>query len=236
MKKFRIEETVFDLFPKLRIAVLSYSGIDNTSPGRQGILEGACENYRERLTRANEFLVEGALHPHIQDYGKAMKKIKRKKGSLSSIEAMTKRLENGEPLGSVNPAVDLYNSVCLTHLFTCGGEDRDRILGDMVLGFAAGNEAFVPLGGQENNPPREGELIYKDDGGAVVRSWLWREADRTKITHESKNVLFYMELVNETRMEEFLIAAQKLKLLLEEELGGSGEVRILSKEANECEI
>lgn len=47
------------------------------------------------------------------------------------------------------------------------------------------------------------ELIYKDDDGAVVRSWLWREADRTKLTKETRNALIYMELVNKNGQRNF---------------------------------
>lgn len=47
------------------------------------------------------------------------------------------------------------------------------------------------------------ELIYKDNDGAVVRSWLWREADRTKLTKETRNALIYMELVNKNGQRNF---------------------------------
>lgn len=230
MQKFRIEKDVFELFPELQIAVMVFNNIDNTDGGRESFLKDAYDKIYEKIRDMD------TLHPYIEDYSQAMKKIKRKKGSLASIEAMAKRIKKGEPMNSVNPAVDLYNSVSLNYLITCGGEDLDQIKGDMVLGFANGDEDFIPLGGSESSPPREGELIYRDDMGIVVRSWLWREADRTKITHESNNILIYMELVNENRANEFEAAINELCQLILHELGGTGTINILTKESTECAI
>ncbi|NLN49914.1 MAG: hypothetical protein GX154_12685 [Clostridiales bacterium] len=230
MKKFRIESGVFDIFPKLHIGVLTFQGIDNEGSGREDVLKNAYNIFCERIKDT------GAAHPNIMDYKDAMKMIKRKKGCSASIEAMAKRAEKGGDMYSINPIVDLYNSVSLKSVITFGGEDLDKISGDMVLGFAKGDEEFIPLGENENSPPREGELIYKDDMGAVVRSWLWREADRTKLTNETTNALIYMELVNENRVEEFYIALNEAYQLVLDELGGKGSTAVLTKDSPECFI
>lgn len=167
MRKFRIENSVFELFPKLQIAVMVFNNIDNTDKGRESFLKDAYDSIYEKMRYID------TLHPHIEDYSQAMKKIKRKKGSLASIEAMAKRIKKGEPMNSVNPVVDLYNSVSLNYLITCGGEDLDQIKGDMILGFANGDEDFTPLGSSENSPPKEGELIYRDNMGAVMSFFIW---------------------------------------------------------------
>ncbi len=230
MKKFKIDKDVFDLFPELQIAVLDFRNIDNSEVGRAIHLEKAY-NKISKIAYQND-----VLHTYINDYSQAMKKIKRKKGSLASIEAMAKRVKKGSSIFSVNPVVDLYNYISLSHLFTCGGEDLDCVEGDMVLSFANGNESFVPLGETENKPPREGELIYKDDIGTVVRSWLWREADRTKITRKTKNALIYMELINSSRVEEFEIAVKELSEVITSELGGTCSKAVISRDMPECII
>ncbi|MFK3797142.1 B3/4 domain-containing protein [Pseudomonas sp. NPDC088444] len=226
-RKFKVNQDVFETFPDLKIAVLIVKGVDNSGPGREDLVNIAQERVSAKMSALED------LHPHVLDYSQAMKQIKRKKGCLASIEAMAKRIKKGESIGSVNPVVDVYNYVSLSHLFTCGGEDLDRIQGDMVLGFAKGDESFVPLGSDENSPPREGELIYHDDEGAVVRSWLWREADRTKITNDSRNILLYAELVNPQRVEEFQDAVQELKALMESELGGTVASGLITKDQAE---
>lgn len=230
MKKFRIEEGVFDIFSQLQIGVLTFKGIKNIEKGRKAILDEAYKVFYEKIKDS------GVSHPYVADYKEAMKMIKKKKGSSASIEAMAKRAMKGDDMYSINPVVDLYNAMSLKHIIPCGGEDLDKIEGDMVLGFAKGDEEFIPLGEVKNSPPREGELIYKDDLGAVVRSWLWREADRTKLTNETVNALIYMELVNGNRVDEFKIALNELYQIVIDELGGNGNLSVLTKEITECVI
>jgi DNA/RNA-binding domain of Phe-tRNA-synthetase-like protein len=230
MRKFKIEPEVFDLFPGLQIAVMSFAGINNSGGGRLSLLDQACRTINDKHANLE------SLHPHIGEYSEAMRKIKRKKGCLASIEAMAKRIVKGDNIGSVNPIVDIYNSVSLSRLFTCGGEDLDCIKGDMVLGFANGDEEFIPLGGREISLPREGELIYHDDRGAIVRSWLWREADRTKITSLTCNALLYMESINQNRSTEFDAAVKELCELVIGELGGARTLHVLSRANPVCDI
>ena len=131
--------------------------------------------------------------------------------------------------------MDLYNSISLQYRFTCGGENLERIRGDMVLGFAKGTEFFVPLGEQEESPPREGELVYRDDAGIVVRSWVWRESDRTKVDEDTRDILLYMENINPGRHEEFLQALDALYDLALR-LGGTGEKQIISAGRPSCPL
>ena len=195
MKQFRIAPETFDIFPHLEIGAVVLRGIDNTQGGPEAAegLARACAALEKRLAEA------GGTLPEIQTFADAMKKFVRKKGCRASLDAMARRIAKGDTVGSINPAVDLYNTVCLTHLFTCGGENLARIEGDMVLGLAAGTEPFIPLGEQENAPPRPGELVYRDDAGVVVRSWVWRESDRTKIDAGARDILLYMENIDPSR-------------------------------------
>lgn len=224
MKNFRIEDGVFDIFPSLEIGVITVTDADNRSGGRADLLTEACSGLRAELEKTD------GMHPYIAQYKDAMKQIRKKKGAAASIEAMAKRIAKGADIGSVNTAVDLYNYISLKHLFTCGGETLDRIQGDMVLGFARGDEAFIPLGEEENSPPREGELIYYDCAGAIVRSWLWREADRTRITEESTSLLLYMESIDPQRSGEMHSATEELAELIAENLGGTVRTGRLSTE------
>ena len=230
MRKFRIDKDVFELFPSLQIGVLVFSKIDNCKNFTEAQFD---ETYSEVY---NSLEAIEDLHPYIEEYRNAMKNIIRKKGSQASIDAMVKRIKKGNRLRPVNPVVDIYNYISLKHLFTCGGEDLDHLMGDMILGFAEGDESFIALGDTENKPPRKGELIYRDDYGAVVRSWLWREADRTKITNDSKNVLLYLELVDMKRIEEFRHAISELDSILTNKFGCTGKIAFLSKETPECSL
>ncbi|MGO0900731.1 phenylalanine--tRNA ligase beta subunit-related protein [Clostridioides sp. ZZV14-6387] len=58
------------------------------------------------------------------------------------------------------------------------------------------------MGGDENTPPYEGEVVYKDDKGAICRCWDWREAIRIMLTESTNNAFLCIELVDENRFEE----------------------------------
>lgn len=86
-------------------------------------------------------------------------KFKTKKGARCSIENLLKRVLKGNPVGSITPSVDIYNTVSLTHALPVGGEDIDAMDGDIRLGITEGGDAFRPLGEEENAPTLEGELV-----------------------------------------------------------------------------
>ncbi|MFP9039074.1 phenylalanine--tRNA ligase beta subunit-related protein, partial [Enterococcus faecalis] len=71
---------------------------------------------------------------------------KTKKGARSSIEALLKRVNQEREFFPINPLVDIYNSISLSFGVPCGGEDIEKIAGNLHLGKAQGGESFLPLG------------------------------------------------------------------------------------------
>ena len=163
----------------------------------------------------------------IKVWRDAFKKFKTKKGARSSIEALLKMVSTGKGLGTINPLVDIYNSISLKYAMPCGGEDMDKFIGDIRLTKATGDESFITLGSDKSEPPYEGEIVYKDDEGAICRCWNWRESVRTMLTEDTKNAFLCIELVDEKREKEFENALKELSQLVEKNLGGKYEISIL---------
>jgi DNA/RNA-binding domain of Phe-tRNA-synthetase-like protein len=99
---------------------------------------------------------------------------------------------------------------------------------------AIGNEEFLPLGSDENMPPYEGEIVYKDDAGAICRCWNWREAQRTMLTENTKNAFLCVELVDETREEDFVSAIKELADIVPKHIGGTVKLYILDANNKEA--
>jgi DNA/RNA-binding domain of Phe-tRNA-synthetase-like protein len=76
----------------------------------------------------------------IKVWREAFQKFKIKKGVRSSIEALLKRVHNGNHIGTINPLVDIYNSISLKYALPCGGEDIDTFAGNVKLTKALGSE------------------------------------------------------------------------------------------------
>lgn len=234
MKKFIVEDDFWQVFPNAKIGVVICHGIDNSikDEGRyKGLIEEAQKEALKYLPDA-----EFSQNPVIKVWREAFQKFKTKKGARSSIEALLKRVDKGNTIGTINPLVDIYNSISLRYALPCGGEDIDKFVGNLRLTKALGNEEFIPLGSEENSPPYEGEIVYKDDLGAICRCWNWREAVRTMLTEDTTNAFLCIELVDETREVEFENALKDLAKLVEENLGGTSKISVLNIDNKEIEI
>ncbi|MEW9122485.1 MAG: phenylalanine--tRNA ligase beta subunit-related protein [Thermotaleaceae bacterium] len=97
----------------------------------------------------------------------------------------------------------IYSSISLKYALPWGGEDIDTFVGDVRLTKAVGNGNFITLGTDENEPPYAGEIVYKDDAGAICRCWNWRESVRTMLTENTKNAFLCIELIDESRLNDF---------------------------------
>lgn len=225
MKKFIIEDDFWNLFPNARIGVVVCHNIDNSIKGEEDYKELICEGEKEALKYlTNE---EFSQNEVVKVWREAFQKFKTKKSARSSIEALLKRVNNGNHLGTINPLVDIYNSISLRYALPCGGEDIDKFVGDNRLTKAVGNEEFITLGTDKSEPPYEGEIVYKDDAGAICRCWNWRESVRTMLTENTKNAFLCIELVDEKRVNVFENALKSLAYLVQENLGGTCTISIL---------
>ncbi|ELC8417796.1 B3/4 domain-containing protein [Clostridium perfringens] len=225
MKKFIIEDDFCELFPNAKIGIITCNGIDNTIKDENQYKDMISQGEKEALTHlTNE---EFSSNEVIKVWRDAFKKFKTKKGARSSIEALLKRVSTGKGLGTINPLVDIYNFISLKYAMPCGGEDMDKFIGDIRLTKATGDESFITLGSDKSEPPYEGEIVYKDDEGAICRCWNWRESVRTMLTEDTKNAFLCIELVDEKREKDFENALKELSQLVEENLGGKSEISIL---------
>ena len=234
MTKFIIEKDFWELFPDTQIGIVLAKGIDNTG-------ESSAE-VKDMLAKANQesgkFLQEPVFseNPVVSVWRQAYRKFKTKKGARSSIENLMKRVEKGKEVGSINPLVDIYNTMSLTYGLPAGGEDIDSFAGNLRLTQAQGGEKFIALGDEEPDNALAGEIAYLDDEGAVCRCWNWRDGQRTMLTENTKNAFLIIECVDASRTDELRQAIEKLAELTVAHLGGRAEVAIMTKENPELSL
>ena len=147
----------------------------------------------------------------------------------SSIEALLKRVDKDKPLSTINPLVDIYNSVSLTYAVPCGGEDLDKIVGDLHLGKAKGGESFRPLGEDEDSPALPEEICYYDADGAVCRCFNWREAERTMLTEGTQKAVLVIESIDSESAQAGEEAIHALKERLADYFGIEGKIQVADK-------
>ena len=172
MKKFIIEPSFLEIFPDAHIGIIVCNGIDSRvkEENRYAGYLAECQKAAETHIAAPDFI----QNPVIKTWREAFYKFKTKKGARCSIEALLKRVSKGEVLRPIIPLVDIYNGISLKYGVPVGGENIDAIQGDLRLTVAEGGEDFITYGSGKSEPPYEGEVVYKDDAGAVCRCFNWR--------------------------------------------------------------
>lgn len=234
MKKFILEQPFLDIFPEAKIGILVCKGINNQITDENKYADYLQNAQQEAMKHIEN--PEFTENPIIRTWRDAFYKFKTKKGARCSIEAMLKRVSKGNSIGTINPLVDIYNGISLKYGVPVGGEDIDKFDGDNRLTLADGSEEFITYGSDKSEPPYEGEVVYKDNAGAICRCFNWRESVRTMLTEETVNAFMCIETVAGERDDVLDAALEELKSLIETELGGEVTKHILSKDNPEVVI
>lgn len=229
MKKFIIEDSVLEILPEIQVGTILCTGVNNRYQGDEAeylrLIRDAEERAADYLKRP-----DFSENPVIKVWREAFQKFKTKKGARCSIEALMKRIEKGNPVGTINPLVDIYNATSLTFALPAGGEDVNKIEGDVRLAQASGDEPFLVLGSEESSSPYPEEIVYKDDAGALCRCLNWREAVRTMLTEDTTSAFLCMESIDPARSGDLLAALNELKEQVEGRLGGVCTIQIANRE------
>lgn len=231
--KFKIDPKIFEQF-NVKIGILVANNIDNTKETDE-IMQLQKSIYSEIRTKFES--IQLSEHPKIKPWRLAFSKFGGKpKKNKSSVEALTRRIAKGGELPHINNLVDIYNYVSLKHTLPLGGDDIDKVDGNIILTFAKGDETFQELNSDEIKNPKQGEVIYRDGKEVLCRRWNWRECDKSKITKETKNVCLVVEAMEPATLEELNNTLTELKQLVEKYCGGEIKTFILDKENCEVEI
>jgi DNA/RNA-binding domain of Phe-tRNA-synthetase-like protein len=110
-----------------------------------------------------------------------------------SVERLlTFALKRGD-LPAVNSLVDAYNLVSVRSFCSLGAHDLDRIAPPVALRLLTGGDSFTPLGGDAPVPVVAGEYGYVDSLNRVLCRLDILQADFSKVTSASRNVLLIVE-------------------------------------------
>lgn len=196
--KFIVDENVLALGVKIKAVVIE--GINNKEISeeyeawRKEKVASLIEKYKDYDIKSDP-IIEGFYELH-QEVG-----VPRRK-NLPASENLIRLLTKREDLISINKAVDIYNILSIESKLCLGAHDIDKVDGNVTLKITDGTEKFLPLGSEELKPVKAGEYSFVDDNNDVV-CWLdIRQVDKTKVTEDSKNILYLIIGNKETKDEE----------------------------------
>lgn len=179
---YSIAGEIFDMFPGYCRGVVLATGITNmdSPPELISMLREA-----EKTLKCIVNIDELASHPKINSWREAYRLFGAKPAKFrSSIEAMVRRVLNGNELPGINMVVDLGNILSLRHIITAGAHATDVVSGDISLRKASGEENFIAFGTNILEHPEPGEIIFTEGNTVLTRRWSWRQAEHTS-THKS---------------------------------------------------
>jgi len=105
-----------------------------------------------------------------------------------AAEALIRRVLGGKAIPCVNTLVDAYNLASISTEIALAAFDSDKLRGDLLMRFATKGEEFLGIGMKEPMLLRGGEVVISDVE-KLVAIYPHRDADNTKVTEETKNVL-----------------------------------------------
>lgn len=211
--RYILSKEILEKFPTTSLAIIPARGIDNSedNPEILALLRDAEEETRKKFQ--NMVLSE---HPRIKMWREVYSAFGSKPSKYNcSIEAMARRIMKKESLPDINSIVNLYNYISIKRMISVGGDDADKIDGDVVLTLANGNEMFREIGKTGAEHPDKGEAIFRDSKDVLGRRWNWRQSDKTKIGKESRNVNLQIEGVYPVSRKEIAEAGRELTELLQ---------------------
>ena len=119
-----------------------------------------------------------------------------------SPEALLRRIIQGKGLYTVNTCVDAYNLIVIRNHVSIGAFDLDKVAFPTDLNIAQGGEKIRLLLDKKDTELERGEVAYFDRRGPYNLDFNYRDADRTKVTEETVNLVINIDGVYEISSEQ----------------------------------
>lgn len=217
MPEFFVSQEVYQKFAGLHIAVVEGSCSENKFSDEKAFLQ------EKKIAEENARKIVLAEHPNIAAWRKTFHAFGADPTKTrSSGEALLRRVQRGDSLPSINAVVDVYNLISLKHTLPIGGQDEEKIFGNVFLRIAGENEKFVPLGASEPARIDVGEVVYADGEKILCSKWNYRDCEPAKISGETKKFVLFIDGCSGIEKERVENAAKELIAMLNKHVGGCG--------------
>lgn len=229
--KYRVAPEIFAAYPEYLRGVVVLLGITQSGE-RDEVLQMLREaEERARRTYHLETLRE---NPKIRSWREAFIKFGTNPNRYPpSVESLLRRVLKGGELPYVNTPVALMNTISLRYGLPCGGDDLEKVEGDICLTYAQGDEEYIPLNGTHPEPPERGEIILRDARRVLCRKWTWRQGDHTKITEETRVAVINIDCLPPFTFEDLKEILAEVTPLFAHHCGCTVQTGILKRDAPE---
>jgi DNA/RNA-binding domain of Phe-tRNA-synthetase-like protein len=105
-----------------------------------------------------------------------------------AAEALIRRILAGKTLPCINTLVDAYNLASIKSRISLATFDADKLAGNLLMRFAQEGEQFYGIGMEKPLILKGGEIVVSDNE-KLIAVYPYRDADNTKVTQETENIL-----------------------------------------------
>ncbi|OGG20115.1 lysine--tRNA ligase [Candidatus Gottesmanbacteria bacterium RIFCSPHIGHO2_02_FULL_40_13] len=182
---FSIDPGVAEKYPSVSIGAALIKGvkIEKINP--------ELEKEKDQLLQSLKGITTETLgqYPEIISYRKLYKEMGVDWHSRRpSPEALLRRIILGKGLYNINTCVDAYNLIVMKHRISVGAFDYDKVNFPTILRFAGEGDEILLLGDDKPTKYSAKELAYYDKMGGYNIDFNYRDAKRTMVTEETKNI------------------------------------------------
>jgi len=181
-----IDAKLKNRFPKLNALTLRIDGVQvkKKDPELESFKEQVMEQVRSQYT-----LEEVKDHPTFRAYRTFFWNIGIDPTKIRpAAEALTRRILAGKPLPCINTLVDTYNLASIKTRIALATFDSDKLDGNLLMRFAKEGEQIIGIGMDKPFVMKGGEIVVTDEK-KLIAVYPYRDADNTKVTEKTKNIL-----------------------------------------------
>ena len=103
-------------------------------------------------------------------------------------EALIRRILRGNALPQINTFVDAYNLASISTAIPFGAFDLDKMHGTLTMREALKDEKFLGIGMENSINLSGGEVVIQDEE-QLIAIYPYRDADYSKVSSSTRNVL-----------------------------------------------
>jgi len=180
MTEVKLSENLKEHFPNIKIGILEVRNLINKK------FDPRLEEEKRKLeTFIRKNYIDVKNLEVIKNYNHFFKKFEK----TYPIEFQLKSILKGKNLPSVSTVIEAMFMAELKNMFLTAGHDLDSLKGNLETKLSTGTEKYVKINLKEHS--LKAEDIFTTDDIGIISSILYGPDNRTRITENTKNYLFF---------------------------------------------
>jgi len=231
--KDTIDKRIFEKFPDYLRGIVIAKNVNNRMVSEElfSLMKEQQKLLKEKMADVN--LSE---YKNIEVWREAFRELNINPNKYTpSVEALVKRVLKDKYIPYINTLVCIFNYISLKYVIPAGGDDLNKVAGDISLTFAEGNELYIPFNSDKPEKVIPGEVIYRDDEKVLCSKWIWRQGDATKITEDTDWVLINLDTFS-YNYDNLYDALEEVSMLIKHFCKGDVYIDIISRDKNSVVI